>query len=80
MSKIKFTLEETLNELNITKNKLAVESKIRSNTIIDMVTNQTKSIKLITLIDILDTLNRLGKEQGLNRTFDVDDVFIYLKK
>jgi len=80
MSKIKFTLGKTLNELNITKNKLAVESKVRYNTVMDMVTNQSKSINILTLMAILDTLNEIAEEKGLNREIDVDDIFIYLKK
>jgi DNA-binding Xre family transcriptional regulator len=77
MNKIHFTLEKTLNELNITKNKLAVESKIRPNTIVAMANNKSKSINLDTLTAVLDALNELAAQQGINRTFNIEDVFIY---
>jgi predicted transcriptional regulator len=80
MSKIKFTLGKTLNEINITKNRLSVESKIRYSTITDMVSNQSKSINIQTLTAILDTLNDLAQEKGLRRNIDIDDVFVYIKK
>lgn len=80
MSKIKFTIGKTLNSLNITKHKLATESKVRYNTITDMASNQTKSINIQTLTAILDALNEIANEKGIKRTIDVSDVFIYVKK
>jgi predicted transcriptional regulator len=72
-----FTLQQTLDEINITKNKLSVEAKIRPGTIHDMAQNKSKSINLVTLSELLNALNRLAEEQGINRTFDVKDIFVY---
>lgn len=77
---IVFTLKKTLNELGITKNKLAVESKIRPATIADIVNGKSKRIELDTLLNILDTLNQFAKEKGIDQEIKVEDVFIYTKK
>lgn len=79
MNKIHFTLGKTLNEMNISRYKLASESKVRPNTIKDMVSNQSKSVTLTTLTAILEALNKIADEQGIDRFFDIEDVFIYKK-
>lgn len=70
--KIIFTLGKTLNELNLSRNKIAVESKVRPLTIRDMVNNETKSVRIDTLESILSALQRLA-----NRKITLDDVFVY---
>ncbi|MCI1859745.1 MAG: helix-turn-helix transcriptional regulator [Sporolactobacillus sp.] len=56
----------------MSRNKLAVQARIRPATIADMVNGKTKRIELPTLVSILDALNREGI-----RKVTVDDVFQY---
>lgn len=77
MKKIKFTLGETIAELGITKNKVAVEAKVRPNTISDMVNNKSSQINFETLVSILHALESLAKKEGIDKQIDIDDVFIY---
>jgi predicted transcriptional regulator len=74
------TLGKTLEELGITRNALAVEAKVRPVTINDIVAGNAKAIKFETLISILDTLNWFSKEKGLNKRYNVTDVFLYEQK
>jgi predicted transcriptional regulator len=69
------TLGNTLEELKITKNAIAVEAKIRPATIHDLVNGNAKQINFETLKAIIDALNRLSKE----KTYSVEDVFTYKK-
>lgn len=77
MAEIIINLEHILNDLGITKNKLAVEAKLRPNLISELVEGKTKAVKLDTLAKILETLNRLSREQGLSNIYDVGDLFSY---
>lgn len=70
---IKFTLKDTLKKYKISGNKLSVESKVRSNTIYDLINSKAPSITFETLIAIIKTLKELTNDDSI----DVDDVFIY---
>lgn len=74
-----FTLSQTLQELGVTKNKLSVESKIRHNTISDLVNGEASSIRLDTLQAILDTLNKLAVEKGMDKVYGIKDVIKHEK-
>lgn len=74
---IKFVLEDALKELGITKNKLSVESKVRSNTVIDYANGSVSRMDLTTLNDLLNTMNRIAKEKGLEHQFDITDIIRY---
>lgn len=54
---IKFNLEQAINELDITPNRLAVLAEVRPNTIGDLIKGNTKRIELDTIEKILDALN-----------------------
>ncbi|MFE4430840.1 helix-turn-helix domain-containing protein [Peribacillus butanolivorans] len=71
------SLEGTLKELDITKNALAVEAKVRPATIHDLVTGNAKQINFETLKAIIDALNRISFENGKVKRFSIEDVFIY---
>jgi DNA-binding Xre family transcriptional regulator len=60
---IKFKLNELLHELNITKNKFSVLSKIRPNTINDMCNGSTRRLEVDTLDAILECLNQLSDRE-----------------
>jgi len=70
---IKFTLKQTLDNHKISGNKLSVESKVRSNTIYDIINGKAPSITFDTLVAIISTLRQLTNDDSIN----VDDVFVY---
>lgn len=78
MGKIRFVLKETLEELNVTGYRVAVESKIRPNSIYDILENQKKTISLEHLTAIINALNSIAKDEGINRKFDISDVIEYI--
>ncbi|MGE6488477.1 helix-turn-helix domain-containing protein [Paenisporosarcina sp. NPDC076898] len=75
---VRITLSDTLQRLekqgvNMTKNKIAVESKTRPSTLSDLFNGKTKAIKLDTLDDILNAMNRLYPEGN----FTIEDIVNY---
>lgn len=72
MGKIVFTLNKTLDELNLSRNRVAVEAKIRPAAVGELFKGESKAIRIDTLEKILDTLNRLG-----NRKVTLNDVMTY---
>lgn len=70
-------LAKTLENLNITKNALAVEAKVRPATIHDLVNGNAKQVNFETLKAIIDALNRISFEKGYVRRHTVEDVFKY---
>lgn len=78
---IKFGLNEVLEQIGETKNKIAVEAKVRPATIYDMAEGKTKRIELATIESVLDVINEIaGKVEGLEKTYTIDDIFKYTKK
>ncbi len=72
-----FTLEDTLKELGITRNALAVEAKIRPGTISDLVNGRSKSVNFETLTAIIDALNRISFEKEKVKRYRIEDVFTH---
>lgn len=72
-----FNLESILTELEITKNHLSRESKVRPATILDLASGKTKRLELPTIQTILDTLNKIAVEKGNNKTYTIDDLIKY---
>lgn len=70
-------LAKTLENLDITKNALAVEAKVRPATIHDLVNGNAKQVNFETLKAIIDALNRVSFEKGHVRRHTVEDVFKY---
>ena len=73
---IKFKLKDTLKKYEISGNKLSVESKIRSNTIYDLLNSKAPSITFETLTSIISTLRQLTNDDSI----DVSNVFVYQDK
>ncbi|WP_179030893.1 helix-turn-helix domain-containing protein [Paenibacillus kribbensis] len=73
-----FKLGDILEELDISRNKLAVEAKIRPATVIDMVNGKTKRLELETLVHILDALNRFARQRRFTRTITLADIVEYI--
>lgn len=78
MEGIRFNLEQTLDFLGMTRNKLSVESKTRQATVLDLAAGESKTVKLETLVAILDTLNETARRRGIDRIFVIDDVIQYV--
>lgn len=74
---IKVTLQNTLDELGITRNWLAVYFKIRPATLHALINGETTQIKFETLAKILDALNDVAVEKGLNKEYTITDVIDY---
>lgn len=74
---IKITLGDTLNDLGITRNKLAVESKIRPATINSLVKGDAALIKFDTLCTMLDTINDIAIEKGKGKQYTIKDIIDY---
>jgi len=75
--RITYTLGDTLEEIGITRNKIAVEAKVRPATILDLVSGETKTIKLETLVNILGAVNNIAREKGIKRTIGIEDIIKY---
>ncbi|KJD45512.1 MAG: helix-turn-helix domain-containing protein [Bacillota bacterium] len=73
-----FKLGDILEELDITRNRLAVEAKIRPATVIDMVNGKTKRLELETLVHILDALNKFARQRRFTRTITLADIVEYI--
>ncbi|WP_418026774.1 helix-turn-helix domain-containing protein [Paenibacillus sp. JJ1722] len=73
-----FKLGDILEELDISRNKLAVEAKIRPATVIDMVNGKTKRLELETLVHILDALNRFARQRRFTRAITLADIIEYI--
>lgn len=71
------SLGKTLEELDITKNALAVEAKVRPATIHDLVNGNAKQVNFETLKAVIDALNRISFEKDFVKKHTVEDVFKY---
>lgn len=79
MPDIIVTLDHALERIDVSPYKLAIETKIRPNTIYEIMANKKKMINIETMATIIFTLNKLAKENGFNITFDISDVFQYIE-
>jgi predicted transcriptional regulator len=77
MGEIEFVLSKTLKELDITPNYLAVESKVRPNTVYSMTSGEAKSLRVDILEKILITLNEIAETKGIQRVITTDDVVTF---
>lgn len=78
MGEIRFTLSRTLEQLGISAYRLSVVSRVRNNTIYNMIENKTQRIHIQTLTDIINALNAIAKEKGIQKRFDINDVLEYI--
>lgn len=75
---INFKFAEIIDVLGTTRNKIAVESKTRPATILDLAGGETKTIKLETLVNILDALNEIAQSKGIDRVIGISDIIEYI--
>lgn len=78
MEQIQFKLNETLNIIGATRNKIAVESKTRPATILNLASGDTRTIKLETMVSILNAINKIAINDSTNRTFAIEDIVEYI--
>ncbi|MFN4174037.1 MAG: helix-turn-helix domain-containing protein [Parachlamydiaceae bacterium] len=80
-SNLKSTLDNFPNKekekKGLSRNKLAVESKIRPATISQIYNDEAKAVQFDTLVSILNALNRLSLEEGDGRRYTIEDIFTY---
>ncbi|MBH9965596.1 helix-turn-helix domain-containing protein [[Bacillus] enclensis] len=86
---LKFKLAEILEEMDIAKNRLAVEGKIRPATVAKYAEGKMGRIEVATLVSILDTLNTLApivekeskedpkKKPYTAKTYSLEDLIEY---
>ncbi|MGD6896121.1 helix-turn-helix domain-containing protein [Bacillus infantis] len=74
---ITFNLESILEELEITKNHLAVETKTRPATVLDLSRGKVKRVDIETLSSLLDHLNSVARERGMEKTYTIDSILPY---
>lgn len=79
MTRVEVNIDLILEELNLTKNRLAVEAKLRPNLMTEITTGEIKSIRFVTLIKLLDAINKISEEQG-GRFYNVADILHYTKQ
>ncbi|MGE6379592.1 XRE family transcriptional regulator [Peribacillus muralis] len=77
MSETFFCLDETINILGVTPNRVAVEAKISPNTIYNMIENKTTRIHKNTITSLLDAINDIATEKGINKRFTIADILTY---
>jgi hypothetical protein len=75
--KFTFHLDKLLEELGITSNYLAVQSKTRPNSVLALSKGQMQRVDLTFLSNLLVQLNIEAKEKGLNKTYTIDDIIKY---
>ena len=76
----KSTLQATLDELDIKRNKRSVESKVRPATLQHLVDGKTTLMKFDTLTALLDTINEIATIQGSEKVYGIEDIITYVPK
>jgi predicted transcriptional regulator len=72
-----FKLQEIVDELDITPNKLATLSGIRPDTVYKICNNELKRIHMDVIDDLLDSLNRISRERKLGKKYSISDILGY---
>ncbi|WP_416293070.1 XRE family transcriptional regulator [Paenibacillus illinoisensis] len=78
VNQIRFNLNSVLEEIGATRNRVAVESKTRPATILDLASGETRTVKLETMVEILNAINRIAKENGSTRQYGIEALIEYI--
>jgi len=74
-ARVKITLDDTINNTdNLTRNKIAVEGKIRPATLSELCNGKSKAISFETLTRIIDAMNKLNHQDGGKRRYKLEDI------
>ncbi|WP_088049799.1 helix-turn-helix domain-containing protein [Virgibacillus dakarensis] len=73
---VKITLDETIKKSKgeLTRNKIAVQGRIRPATISELCNGKSKSISFDTLTRILDAMNEINHQNGGKKRYQIEDV------
>jgi hypothetical protein len=74
---ITFNLQKALDELEISSNYLAVETKTRPSSVLSIAKGTMQRIDINLLNTLLDQLNIEAKQRGLNKTYSIEDIISY---
>jgi DNA-binding Xre family transcriptional regulator len=70
----KSKLDQTLTKLELSRNALAVESKVRPLTINSIYSEDAKQLNFHTLKQIIEALDRLAAEKNINKKHSISDI------
>ncbi|MGO1061090.1 XRE family transcriptional regulator [Planococcus sp. FY231025] len=73
-------LPKILEEIKATRNEIAVESKSRPATLLDMHNGTTKRLELGTMERILDAINAKAAASNIDKVYTLNDLFTYVPK
>lgn len=74
---IKVVLNESLQQLGLSMNKLATIANLRPNTVTDFTNGKAKRIDFETLDKIIEALNQVARERKLTNRYTISDVLKY---
>lgn len=72
-----YNLPKILEEIGATRNEIAVESKSRPATLLDMYKGTTKRLELDTMARILDAINDKAAASNIDKVYTLNDLFTY---
>jgi predicted transcriptional regulator len=78
MAKIVWKLEEVLNEIEVSPNKLSVLARVRPNTIYNMVYNEAGRVHFDTITKVLVALNQIAEEKDIHKKFNIEDILEFI--
>jgi hypothetical protein len=74
---IKFNLQRALDELEITSNYLAVETKTRPSSVLSIAKGTMQRVDINLLNALLDQLNIEAKKKGFDKIYIIEDIIEY---
>ena len=75
---IEFRLQYVLDELSVSSNRVAVESKTRPGTVLALAKGQMRRLDIDTIDKILIELNRMAADKGMSIRYGIEDVIRYV--
>jgi predicted transcriptional regulator len=78
MAEIVWKLKEVLEEINVSPNRVAVEAKVRPNTIYNMVYNKAERFHFPTTTKVLVALNQIAEEKDIHKRFNIEDILEFI--
>jgi predicted transcriptional regulator len=74
-----FKLNNVIDELKITPNKLASLSGVRPDTVYKIYNNQMRRIHIDVLDSLLDALNTYSSDNKIRKSYSISDILDYKK-
>ncbi|USK33073.1 XRE family transcriptional regulator [Bacillus sp. F19] len=73
----KFFLKEVLEEIDQSRNSIAVEAKVRPASLYDIYHGKMKRIELESFGRILDTINMFAEKKGIDKRYTIESIVRY---